>query len=81
MKLEELMISLRMFEMYLTRRKKKGTTSLNHKMPLNTNYNIVLRMAGNKRINFRERGGYDYVQVEYSNVLMNIQSCTYKKLE
>ena len=58
MKLEELVGSLRTFEMYLE--DEKGTTSSHCNLALNTNYDAS-RMERNRGINCRECGGYDHV--------------------
>ena len=55
MKLEELVGSLKTFEMYLE--DKKGTTSSHYNLDLNTNYDAS-SMDRNRRINYRECGGY-----------------------
>ena len=66
MKLEELVGSLKTFEMYLE--DEKGTTSSHCNLALNTNYDAS-SMDRNRGINYRECGGYDHVQEECSNIL------------
>ena len=55
MKLEELVGSLKTFEMYLE--DEKGTTSSHYNLSLITNYDAS-RMDRNRGINCRECGGY-----------------------